>query len=229
VSIVRIGALGTTDDTAPFNPQTSNLQAIQVGDALIIFVAWHGDTAGTCVLTDVVGNVYERVARREYSGMVLEGYFTINRTAAASTGNTATAAITQTTCDGSCIAYWIYRGVARQGTLVAVGGVDTVSNATALSGPVTVRPECALIAALAWQPSSGAILGQSGGFANYRDELNVNIGLGTMGKIASGGTYEAGQTRSTPHDTTGMLIALQMQPGSPVPVTKRRGSRMVSW
>ena len=231
MSISFVGRIGATDVAAPFAPSTSNLARIERDDALVVWVTWNADIAGTCVVTDTNGNVYQRFGRREFSGIVLEGYFAIAKQAAASTTNTVVGTITQTTCDASCISSWIFRGVARQGALVGVGGVDTPANATALSGPMTLgRVECVMVAAIAQAPSNGAFVSSGGGFLNYSDETTGgSLGISSLQKIASNGTYEASRTWNQANPSTGMIVALQMQPGSPVPVTKRRRSRGVSW
>lgn len=230
MSIVRIDGVCSNDSAGPtWAPKTASSKVTLAGDAYLVCVAWNADLAATCVVTDGAGNTYQRIARREFSTMVMESWFTISKSAFAENSILVTGTITQTTVDGSVISFLHYRGVAAQGALRGIAGVDSPASSTSLAGPVTIVPECAIGVTFCQAPTSGVLQSVGAGWSNVSNSGSTTISCCLQDKIASAGTFEASQTRSVAHDTIGMTTVLQMQPGSPVPVTKRRGSRMVSW
>ena len=227
MSVVLLDGQVTNDSAAPFSLNAVPTTPSLVNDAYVLYVFWNGDLAATCAVTDAIGNVYRRLARREFGTMVMEAWFAPVTKATNKNSLIINALLAQTTVDGAVMGFCHWRGT--DGPLTVVG-LDTAATASPHGGSVTIVTEYGMGAFFGNSPTGGVgFLSAGGGFSEVDNAGSTTTHGVLLAKVASGGTYEAIMNRETPHDTIAMTVALQMQGGAPVPVMARRRSREVAW
>lgn len=112
MSVVLLDGQVTNDSAAPFSLNAVPTTVSLINDVYVLYVFWNGDLAATCAVTDAVGNLYQRLARREFGTMVMETWLAPVTKPSNKDTLIINALLAQTTVDGAVMGFCHWRGTA---------------------------------------------------------------------------------------------------------------------